>query len=127
MQNMPSIYVLHFEPAFGHARHYIGFTTDPEPDRRVREHLSCSAKGNPLVKAAVKSGSSVTLAHVFSGSGIDRNFERSLKNRADTARWCPCCGNDSRPIPSPSRRRPAFAALAIQSRRSADEAVQHLP
>jgi len=96
---MSSIYVLHIDPPVAHAKHYIGFTTDPEPSRRVREHTSGGHRANPLVKAAVKAGSTITLAHVFDGPGVDRNFERRLKNRADTSKWCPCCGIGSRSIP----------------------------
>lgn len=92
-----TVYVLHFDPPFRHARHYVGYTPEATAERRVQEHLDCSAKGSPLVKAALNVGCKVTLAHEFPGAG--RDFERWLKTRRDTAKWCGCCGQNSRPLP----------------------------
>jgi len=82
------VYVLHFDPPFQHARHYIGFTMDTTPDRRLKEHLT--GRGSPLVYAAHKAGCKITVAKWWK-SGC-RNFERWLKNRADVYKWCLCCG-----------------------------------
>ena len=92
-----TVYVLHFDPPYKHASHYIGFTTSEDGRGRVFEHLR--KQGSPLVKAALLAGSSITVAHVFQGDTADRNFERQLKNRKDVANWCPCCGRGTRPIP----------------------------
>ncbi len=94
-----TVYVLHIDPPFKHARHYIGFTPDPTADRRVSEHLNGLFKGTPLIKAALDAGHSVRLAHQFPGA--NREFERWLKDRKDVRSWCPCCGVNTRPIPSP--------------------------
>jgi hypothetical protein len=51
--------VLHIDPPFKHARHYIGFTPDPTADRRVSEHLNGLFKGTPLIKAALDAGHTV--------------------------------------------------------------------
>jgi predicted GIY-YIG superfamily endonuclease len=50
--------VLHFESAYRHARHYVGWARDV--DARVAEHLAGAA--SPLVRAAVLAGASVTVA-----------------------------------------------------------------
>ena len=96
-----TVYVLHFDPPYLHAGHYIGYTPDETADRRVREHKECLAAGSPLVKAAVKAGCEVTLAHEFPLAG--RDFEAWLKSRRDTSRWCSCCGNAARKTPDPEK------------------------
>lgn len=93
------VYVLHIEPPYLHARHYIGFTTR-KVGERVADHFA--GRGSPLVKAALDAGHVVTIAHSWRCG--TRGFERSLKNRKDTPNWCPICGAKSRP-------RPTFAAF----------------
>jgi len=88
-----AVYVLHFDPPYRHARHYIGFTVEKTPDRRLWQHLN--GRGSPLVKAAVAAGCEVRVA-AFWRSGT-RTFERWLKRRADVYKWCPCCGFLTRP------------------------------
>jgi hypothetical protein len=45
--------VLHFEPAYRHARHYIGWARDV--DARLAEHLA--GAGSPLIQFEVAAGS----------------------------------------------------------------------
>ncbi len=100
---MTAVYVLHFDPPYLHAGHYVGFTEHEDVATRIDEHLL--GRGSPLVKAAVAAGSRVDLAHVFVGG--DRNFERRIKNRADVGKWCRCCGRRERPVPGIARHRGA--------------------
>jgi hypothetical protein len=93
-----SVYLLHFEPRFKHAGHYIGFSTNGDPEIRINKHLRSLSKGSPLVKAALSAGCTVTVAYVWNGAA-DRHFERSLKTRKDVCKWCPICGRKRRPIP----------------------------
>jgi len=95
---MSGVYLLHFDKPFGHARHYLGYTEDDDPSRRVQEHLSGGHRANPLVKAAVAAGRKVELAHFIPGA--DRTFERKLKNWGGKAKWCPLCGVNTRPLPT---------------------------
>lgn len=81
-----SVYLLHFDPPFKHARHYVGFCEQPVIDR-VQEHLD--GRGSPLVKAAVAAGSHVEIARVW--SSVDRQFERRLKKWKNVPRLCPRC------------------------------------
>src|SRR3954452_8463461 len=67
-----TVYVLHFEPAYHHARHYIGWAVSVEP--RLAEHMAGS--GSPLVRAAIAAGVRVELAATIPGS---RYLERRLK------------------------------------------------
>lgn len=80
-----TVYLLHFEPPLGHARHYLGWAKDHE--QRFLEH--CRGAGSPLVRAAVAAGCEVVTARTW--HGVDRHFERRLKNRKETPRLCPIC------------------------------------
>jgi predicted GIY-YIG superfamily endonuclease len=78
------VYVLHFEPAYRHARHDVGWARDV--DARVAEHLAGAA--SPLVRAAVLAGASVAVALTYAGS---RQLERRLKRWRSTWKFCPIC------------------------------------
>lgn len=85
-QGVPgTVYVLHFEPAYEHARHYIGWTAD-DVTSRVALHLRGVA--SPLVRAAVAAGVEVTIAATYAGT---RALERRLKNWHKTGQFCPTC------------------------------------
>lgn len=94
-----AVYVLHIEPPYRHARHYIGFTRGAVLDRYA---VHMEGRGSPLIRAAVAAGHSVTVAHAWSCG--NRRFERHLKNRKDANRWCKLCAEKRRP-------RPTFAAF----------------
>lgn len=79
-----TVYVLHFEPAYYHARHYVGWSQDVAA--RVAEHLA--GVGSPLVRAAVAAGVRVYLAATMPGS---RRLERRLKRWHKTGQFCPRC------------------------------------
>jgi hypothetical protein len=79
-----SVYVLHFEPAYRHARHFIAWAHDV--DARIAEHLAGS--GSPLVRAAMAAGVGVELALSLRGS---RQLERRLKLWHKTSQLCPAC------------------------------------
>lgn len=85
------VYVLHFDPPFQHAKHYVGFTKR-DVNERLAEHLS--GRGNSLVYAAHRAGCRVTVVR-FWKSGT-RRFEVYLKSRKDVPRWCACCSGGKR-------------------------------
>lgn len=96
------VYVLHFDPPYKHARHYIGFVKDKHRIReRICEHLS--GQGSPLIKAALAAQHQISLAHFWRSA--PRTFETRLKRRADTPAWCRSCKLHKRPIPSPHNKR----------------------
>lgn len=80
-----TVYVLHFEPAYKHARHYIGWTSD-DVTARIAVHLQ--GRGSPLVRAAVNAGIQIELAATYPGT---RNLERRLKRRHKTRQFCAIC------------------------------------
>lgn len=82
------IYVLHFERAFHHARHYVGFAEE-DVERRVREQLDGTGRRpSPLVRAVRAAGIGVVVATVLEGS---RDDERRIKRGAKTSSVCPLC------------------------------------
>jgi hypothetical protein len=82
-----TVYVLHIEPAYQHARHYVGFTDAASADERVAEHLA--GHGSPLVRAALAAGHAVELATSWPGSRTD---ERRVKRAGGHGhRVCPRC------------------------------------
>lgn len=89
------VYILHIEPPYRHARHYIGYTTRGVRDR-VAEHIA--GRGSPLVRAALDAGHEITVAHVWRCG--TRLFERHLKNLKSTNRWCRLCAEHERPTPT---------------------------
>ena len=99
-------YLLCIRPAYFHARHYAGWTVDPDPTRRVGEHLDVEAcrragrhlpghRGSPLVCAALRAGRAVV--PVLSVPG-ERGLERRWHHRHGT-RVCPACKHGPRPRP----------------------------
>jgi hypothetical protein len=73
--------VLHLEPAYRHARQYIGWALDV--DARLAEYLS--GAGSPFVRAAVAAGAQVEPAAALPGS---RKLERRPKRWHKTGQFC---------------------------------------
>lgn len=81
-----TVYLLHFERPYKHARHYIGWTTG-DVTRRLRQHRN--GTGARLLQVITAAGIDFVLARTWNGG---RNLERSLKNRGGASRSCPLCG-----------------------------------
>jgi len=79
-----TVYLLHFDEPFGHARHYSGWASNLEG--RLRHHER--GTGANLLRHVRNAGIGWTLARTWTG---DRNLERRLKNRGGAARLCPLC------------------------------------
>lgn len=84
---MRRLYLLHFEPGYRHARHYLGIADDVAA--RVLEHVACGSKSSPLVRAAARSGSAILLARTWDDG--TRTLERRLKRQGGLSRHCPLC------------------------------------
>ena len=80
---LTGIYLLHLEPRYLHAGHYLGWALDI--DRRVREHLQGGTKASPLVRAALAAGCEVTLVRTWPDH--DRTEERRLKRSHGLSRF----------------------------------------
>lgn len=82
-----TVYLLHFEQPFRHARHYIGFTSAPDPDVRLTEQLR--GGGANLIKHVIAAGIPILLAKEW--PAVPQAFEYQLKNRGGAAKTCPIC------------------------------------
>lgn len=79
-----TVYLIHFERPYKHARHYIGWASDLEG--RLEHHRKGS--GAVLMAVVTKAGIAWSVVQTWTG---DRNFERRLKNRKSSPRFCPAC------------------------------------
>ncbi len=80
-----TVYLIHLQRPYRHARHYLGWTMDVE--RRLAEHRG--GGGSPLLRAAAAAGISFEVARTWPG---DRHLERRLHRYKNTpARLCPIC------------------------------------
>ena len=77
--------MLHFDPAYRHARHYVAWTAG-DVDAHPAAHLQ--GAGSPLIGAAVAAGVSIQLIATFPGS---RLLERRVKRWQKTVQFCPTC------------------------------------
>jgi predicted GIY-YIG superfamily endonuclease len=80
-----TIYLLHFDRPYRHARHYTGWTTSL-PDRLAAHH---NGQGARLISVIIDAGIGFTLARSWQG---DRRRERLIKRQGGAARRCPICG-----------------------------------
>jgi predicted GIY-YIG superfamily endonuclease len=82
-----TVYLLHFDRPFHHARHYIGYTQRDDVAERLAEHVA--GRGANLVKHAINAGITVVIARVW--QNVSRGTERKKKNQGGAARICPIC------------------------------------
>jgi predicted GIY-YIG superfamily endonuclease len=105
-----TIYVLHLDPPFKHARHYTGWTQDLAG--RLERHRR--GNGSKLLAAAVATGCTFRLARTWSGC---RNAERRIKRTGGASRFCPICmaeraAAEASGSPEPGPNQPVQADLA---------------
>lgn len=85
-ETVGTVYLLHLDPPFQHARHYIGFTT-LDLDERLRRHRT--ERGARLLQAQTRAGGTWRIAKVW--ISVQRGLELVLKRRGGAARICPIC------------------------------------
>jgi len=86
-----TVYLLHFDRSYRHARHYLGWAKGL--DTRLAEHAA--GHGARLLQVVAAAGITWTLARTW--PGVTRNRERQLKRMGGAARRCPLCGIHPRP------------------------------
>lgn len=79
-----TVYLLHFERPFKHARHYTGWTTNLL--HRLAEHET--GRGARLTAVVHAAGIGWRLARIWVGP---RSKERALKSQGGASRRCPEC------------------------------------
>ena len=79
-----TVYLLHFDSAFKHARHYLGWTGNLE--NRLQQHRD--GQGARLMEVVRDAGIGFELARTWTGT---RRDERRLHNWKASPRLCPIC------------------------------------
>ena len=82
-----TVYLLHFNTPYHHARHYLGFAED----LRARLVKHAIGRGARLMEVITSAGIEWQLARTWPG---DRRLERRLKKRKDAPRFCPLCAGE---------------------------------
>lgn len=80
-----TVYLLHFDRPYRHAKHYLGWTLDL--DARLAEHAA--GRGARLLEVVASSGIGWRLARTWPGG---RARERQIKRQGGLSRCCPLCG-----------------------------------
>ena len=88
-----TVYLLHFDQPYKHARHYVGWTAR-NVKRRLAEHEA--GRGARLLAVVREAGIGWQLARMWPGS---RERERQIKRQGGHARKCPLCGVRPRCLP----------------------------
>src|SRR5262249_10859505 len=83
----PTVYLLHFNIPYKHARHYIGYTTNL--DRRIADHLC--GMGARLIEVITSAEVEWRCVRTWRGG---RKLERRLKNSKHAALLCPVCSGE---------------------------------
>lgn len=81
-----TVYLLHFDTPFAHAKHYTGWTGNLP--LRLLEHAA--GRGARLTEVVADAGITWRLARAWPNA--TRTDERRLKNQGGAARRCPLCG-----------------------------------
>jgi predicted GIY-YIG superfamily endonuclease len=79
-----TIYLLHFDRPYKHARHYTGWTIDLT--QRLSEHRK--GHGARLITVITVAGIGFELARIRPGT---RSDERAIKRFGGATRYCPLC------------------------------------
>jgi predicted GIY-YIG superfamily endonuclease len=80
----PTVYLLHFDAPYRHAKHYRGSTSDL--GARLEAHRN--GEGARLMAVVREAGIGFTLARTWEGG---RTRERQLKVQGGASRCCPIC------------------------------------
>jgi predicted GIY-YIG superfamily endonuclease len=118
-----TVYLLHFDEPYRHARHYVGWATNVK--RRLAEHEA--GRGARLLAVVKAAGIGWQLARLWPGS---RARERQIKRQGGHARHCPLCGVRPRRLPvnadgSLSRSRTTDAQKAAAGVMTAAQLAEH--
>lgn len=85
-----TVYLIHFDEHLSHARHYLGWTEGDDITARIETHMA-GHKGHAacILRACKEQGIGWKVVRTW--KGVDRNFERWLKNQKGTPKFCPNC------------------------------------
>lgn len=87
MEHTGTVYLLHFDEPYHHAKHYLGFCERGKLQERIDRHAA--GYGARLLEVVIDNGIGFRVARVWHRK--TRGFERMLKNRKEAPRFCPIC------------------------------------
>lgn len=82
-----TVYLLHFDTPYKHARHYIGYCDDSNLEHRIEQHRN--GTGARLMQIVALAKITFTVARTWPGQ--NKRFERRLKKCKKPLRFCPIC------------------------------------
>jgi hypothetical protein len=88
------VYLIHFDQPLHHAQHYLGWTENEDWNARLTRHRN--GWGSSLLRAVTAEGIKWEVVRVW--QGVDRHFERWLKNQKRTKDFCPVCSQQPRQV-----------------------------
>lgn len=88
------VYLIHFDEKLAHAQHYLGFSIRTDIGKRIKEHQGKGRSKGAKIMAAVNAAK-IGWSVVRIWENADRNFERLLKKRKNTSKFCPICHPES--------------------------------
>jgi predicted GIY-YIG superfamily endonuclease len=110
------VYLVHLDPPYKHARHYVG-STEKDVDVRLEEHRA--GRGARILQVQMEAGGDFHLVRTWPG-GRDR--ERAIKDRHEAPKLCPECSGHPKPVEAgrsgerPEPEQPAAAELPAPPR-----------
>lgn len=110
------LYLLHIEPPYKHAGHYLGITRADRIAERLAEHGR--GQGSSLTAAALHAGCSLRLVRLWQGASYEE--ERRRKHAGHLPLYCPVCAGSLPdvecwsypPVSAASKCVPKFHAIA---------------
>ncbi len=79
-----TVYLIHFEQPYKHARHYLGYASDVQA--RIQRHQA--GTGARLMEVIAHAGIHWHVARTWEG---DQALEKALKLQKNSPRLCPDC------------------------------------
>jgi predicted GIY-YIG superfamily endonuclease len=83
---MGTVYLLHFDRPYRHARHYLGYTGKALKQRLAAHQAGTGAR---LMEVVIAAGITFTVARIWRQGS--RKLERQLKRLKHAPRLCPIC------------------------------------
>lgn len=117
---MGYVYLLHFSKKLAHAQHYLGYAETSVVSRLAKHRSGGGAK---ILAACMKRGIKFRLARTW--EEVDRNFERSLKNKKNTKLLCPICKKQAQLLMQKRKlnRQKKRYSMATRSMKAKPEAI----
>ena len=91
-----TVYLLHFDKPYRHAKHYVGYTALETLEQRLQRHRD--GRGARLLQVCVQHGIGFQPVRTwdFKSAEAAREKERRLKSSGGASRYCPNCKEEKR-------------------------------